>query len=154
MIVLKSIVKETGCVPSYWKSLVSKGSGYPICNASSQYELAYGYVSNITKSRELFTPPCDQMIVVSHIQKEKGRRRDEINKPLYVDLEFIQGSELYQEIQNVRGFSLGDCWSGIGGFVGMIVGYSLMHLPEMLSGYLLWMKKKYISALNIFFGSN
>ena len=93
------------------------------------------------------------MIVVSYIQKEKGRKRDEEGKPLYVDLEFIQGSELYQEIQNVRGFNKGDCWSGIGGFVGLIVGYSLMHLPELFSGYWLWLKKKSISALNTFSGS-
>ena len=153
MMIMKSIVKESGCVPSYWKSLVPKDPGYPTCNTSTQYALAYGYVSNLTRSRELFTPPCEHMTVVSYIQKEKGRKRDEMDKPLYVDLQFIQGSELYQEIKNVREFNLKDCWSGIGGFVGMIVGYSLMHLPELFSGHLIWVQKKSVSVFSTFFGS-
>ena len=91
------------------------------------------------------------MIVVSHIQKEKGRKRDEKDIPLYVDLEIIQGSELYQEIRNVVGFSIGDCWSGIGGFVGMIVGYSLMNIPQLLSGHVLWLKEKIPFKIDRFF---
>ena len=73
---LKSIIKKVGCVPSYWKTIVQTDSGYPICNISTQYSFAYGYVSNITKARELFKPPCEQMIVVSYIQKEQGRKKD------------------------------------------------------------------------------
>ena len=87
------------------------------------------------------------MIVVSYIKENRGRKRKRQKMggeipPLYMDLEFIQGSELFQEIQSVKDFGLGDCWSGIGGFIGMIVGYSLMNIPQLLSGHLLWFKKK------------
>ena len=140
MMLLISIVKKVGCVPSYWKTIVQMDSAYPICNISKQYSFAYGFVSNITKARKLFNPPCEQMIVVSYIQKEQGRKRDE-KTAHYLDFEFIQGSELFQEIQNIRDFGTETCWSGIGGFIGMIVGYPLIQAPSLFFGYIIWLLK-------------
>ena len=118
-------------------------SGYLICNISKQHSFAYGYVSNITKARTLFNPPCEQMIVVSYVQKEQGRGKDEKTSH-YLDLEFIQGSELFQEIQNVRDFGSGTCWSGIGGFIGMIIGYPLIQVPTLFVGSMLWLLKLFL----------
>ena len=72
--------------------------------------------------------------------KERGKWREEKQLDAktrqfvsYLDLEFIQGNEMFQEIENVRDFGFESCWSGIGGFVGIFVGYSLMQLPELLA---------------------
>ena len=93
-------------------------------------------------------PPCEEMIVVTNIVKERGRRRME--KPLdaikyemtsYLDIDIIQGSEMYQEIDNVRDFGAESCWSGIGGFVGIFLGYSLLQIPKMMVIYFKEMKR-------------
>ena len=70
--------------------------------------------------------------------KEKGRRREtkylgrETTKTVsYLDLEFTESSGMFQEIENVKDFGIESCWSAIGGFVGIFIGYSLRQLPEI-----------------------
>ncbi len=38
----------------------------------------------------------------------------------------------YQEIEYVQDFGFESFWSGVGGFVGIFLGYSLMQFPEFL----------------------
>ena len=41
-------------------------------------------------------------------------------------------AEKYQEITNVRDFDLETLGSGIGGYIGIFLGYSLLQVPEIL----------------------
>ena len=152
--IITSIMRKVGCIPSYWKELAPKNVNYPVCKTAFQYEKIYGYVSNLELSRALFTPPCEEMLVVTNIMKERGRRRkekymDKNTKKFvsYLDLQFIQGSEMFQQIDNVQDFGVESCWSAIGGFVGIFVGYSLMQLPELLAEYCIFLKRKIMSHL-------
>ena len=79
------------------------------------------------------------MIVVTNIVKEPGRKQEK--KPFdrntqkrvtYLDMEFVVANKILQEIIYVREFGIESCWSGIGGFVGIFVGYSILQLPDML----------------------
>ena len=38
----------------------------------------------------------------------------------------------YQEIEFVKDFGFESFWSGIGGFVGIFLGFSMMQFPEAL----------------------
>ena len=102
----------------------------------------------MSKVRKLFTRPCEEMVIVSYIQKQEGRKREESPTKQgqdfvsYLDFEFTQGSEKLQVILNERDFGVESCWSGIGGFVGIFVGYSLMQLPELLVGYFPWITRR------------
>ena len=51
-------------------------------------------------------------------------------------LDFVYMEDFYQEIINVRDFGFESFWSGIGGFVGIFLGYSLLQIPDLLRG--LW----------------
>ena len=96
--------------------------------------------------------PCEDMLVVTNILKERGRLRRksvlEANEMTsYLDLEIIQGSEMYQEIENVKDFGVESCWSGIGGFVGIFLGYSLLQIPELIANYFEVLRKRIFSQL-------
>ena len=43
-------------------------------------------------------------------------------------------------ISNLRGFTGESCWAGIGGFVGIFVGVSLMQIPEIFVEMFSFMK--------------
>ena len=61
----------------------------------------------------------------------------------YLDLEFtISTGGTYQVIENTRAFSVENCWSGIGGFVGIFVGLSLMAMPDLLQDFYQFLKIK------------
>ena len=51
---------------------------------------------------------------------------------LYLDIAINHFTEQYQAIINNKGFTVESCWAGIGGFVGIFVGVSLMQIPEII----------------------
>ena len=51
-------------------------------------------------------------------------------------LDFVYMDDFYEEIINVRDFGFESLWSGVGGFVGIFLGYSLLQIPDLLQS--LW----------------
>ena len=47
-------------------------------------------------------------------------------------------SKEYQEIINVRGFDFDSMFSGIGGFVGIFLGYSILQVADLLNVTILY----------------
>ena len=47
-------------------------------------------------------------------------------------LDFVYMDDFYEEIINVRDFGFESLWSGVGGFVGIFLGYSLLQIPDLL----------------------
>ena len=41
----------------------------------------------------------------------------------------------YQEIKYAEDFGFESFWSGLGGYVGIFLGYSLLQIPELLGKY-------------------
>ena len=61
----------------------------------------------------------------------------------YLDIEFtISTGGTYQVIGNSRAFSVENCWSGIGGFVGIFVGLSLMAVPDLIKDFYDFLRTK------------
>ena len=113
-------------------------------------------------ARSSFKPPCKEMIIVTNVEKDQGRTFEKYNakwitfydayrrqydryldyeEKVYLDISFGHVSERYQEISNIRGFTGESCWAGIGGFVGIFVGISLMQVPEILIGTFNYIQK-------------
>ena len=136
------IVKKIGCIQLYRKSIVSNGFRYSLCEILTQYESIFRYVSNVEMSTKLFTASCKEIVVETNIMERKGRMRVDTwsenndtrsRKVSYLALGFIQGREMFQEIDNARDFKLERCRSSMCGFVGIFVGYSLIHCTNFLS---------------------
>ena len=158
--------EKIGCSPMYWIGFAaSKGIGG--CTKLNDY----GILNNITTAftnyngiQEAFEPPCETMYVATNVKTQKGRsvqnkvfdyRYDEpkvkygkrelvpnITKTgLYLDMTINMAADNFQNIVNQRGFTVENCWAGIGGFVGIFVGMSLMQVPELIIDFIGYFKQ-------------
>jgi hypothetical protein len=131
---------------------------YPRCTTDTQYKRINEITANFTSHeliRKKFNPPCEIMSIVTNVQKVKGRERrdkplkehtfneyslkpEEIGKnvkKMYLDIQFRLVNDGFQVITNTRGFTAESCWAGLGGFIGIFVGMSLMQLPEIFFAF-------------------
>ena len=140
--IIDAIIKMVGCVPSFWKDIYGYPGNTPNCGTATEYAKIYRFASNMTLSRSLIVQPCNEMIVVTNILRGKGKRQERkiVNEKehkiiTYLDISFMVGSNIFQEIIYTRDFGAESCWSGVGGFVGIFVGSSLLQLPEILASF-------------------
>ena len=54
---------------------------------------------------------------------------------------FMYEPKDYEEIQNTQDFDLESFVSGVGGFIGIFLGYSILQLPELLGSLTSLMSK-------------
>ena len=47
-------------------------------------------------------------------------------------VKFLYADTVYEEIQNSKSFDLESFVSGVGGFIGIFLGYSILQIPELL----------------------
>ena len=150
---LMSIIKTVGCIPAYWRDIIANRlQNHALCTKELEYQMIQKYVTDTDLARSLFIQPCEDMLVVTNIVKERGRLRkknvlEKHKMTSYLDMEIIQGSEMYQEIENVKDFGVESCWSGIGGFVGIFLGYSLLQFPDLVATYFELSRQKIMSQL-------
>ena len=146
--IIETLLNHTGirCIPIYWKSLVKNQLNYSECTNESQYKMISELTANFAsyeKLRSNFDPPCMEMMIVTNVNKEPGRSRrfygiqedwlgNIPEEMLYLDIAINHFSEQYQAIINTKVFTVESCWAGIGGFVGIFVGVSLMQVPEII----------------------
>ena len=128
------VIKQVGCVPNYWTSLVTTTSLFGACSTPNQYEKVYGLITNFRSVMSSYDPPCVEMkspVSVSQQQAKVGtlERRLEGGR---LTLIISYTMEDFQEITNVKDFDVETLWSSVGGFIGIFLGYSLLQAPEML----------------------
>ena len=144
--ILETVLNKTGirCIPMYWKSIIKNGLNYSECNTELQYQMIARAIANFTSFemlRSSFNPPCKEMIIVTNVEKDPGRKVekynvkdawDDFDEKVYLDISIGHAGKRYQKISNTRGFTGESLWAGIGGFLGIFVGISLMQVPEIL----------------------
>ena len=54
----------------------------------------------------------------------------------------LHSSDFIDETKNVRSFGITNLWAGIGGYVGMILGFSFLHVPDIISNMIRYAKSK------------
>lgn len=53
-------------------------------------------------------------------------------------------SEFFEETTNVRSFGQASLWANIGGYIGMLLGLSLLQVPDIISGIFMCIQRKRI----------
>ena len=122
------IIKLSGCVPTYWKkNLIDERiiEKFDDCESPRQLHEIADHIKNYENVLLSYTLPCVEMTVLSLLDKEVENKLD---KPC---MKILYTEEFYQEIENVRSFNFESFLAGVGGFVGMFLGYSVLQLPEM-----------------------
>ena len=134
----KSIVEKIQCVPTFMERFFQNITGtWPNCNPD-QLKMAqdlYSPHDNFEAGARLYLPPCTQMSTVVTIAEDIERMENENITSIILRFEYPTN---YREIINKREFSVYELWSQIGGIMGIMVGYSLMQIPDTLKGIFVW----------------
>lgn len=75
-----------------------------------------------------YIAPCDQMDVISSVNAYK----QEINKKLKLKIIFNLLTKKYEEVQNLRAYGMDSLWAEVGGYIGIFLGYSILHVIELM----------------------
>ena len=123
------VSEEVGCIPMYWKNIMSKNTELEICKTPEEMKLIFNKIKNLTRIFSEYNPPCSEM--KSGVTYDTKFVANYANN--YLQIMFKYGERSYQEIINEREFGLESLWSTAGGFVGIFVGTSLSKVPRLLA---------------------
>ena len=106
-------------------------------------EIVFRALGNIEETRSRYVQPCDYM----DVSLGTSQINSYVTVPNVILLQFVYMKKIYQEVVNLREFGFQSCWSSIGGFVGIFIGYSLLNFPETLGNLFDWIKKRNYPSL-------
>ena len=130
----KELIKMVGCVPIYWTPLDTDDNHTKICRTSEEMSKIYHYLTNKEKIWSLYDQPCNYMKVsVETIQQPNYQR--------YILLHFAYMIESFEEYVNHREFGIEGLGAGIGGYVGIFLGYSFLQIPSTMNDLWIWLKR-------------
>ena len=128
--VRKKIIQHLGCVPIYWLTFFAN-SNLEHCKTKSEMKKAHGLIGHPkTVLNEIDDPCLDMKAIVTY--NKNTNLNDLFDKIKNHKITFTYKDDQYQEIENIRAFGIEALWSGIGGFVGIFLGYSTMQLPDLI----------------------
>ena len=129
----REVVKEVGCVPSYWKRFFENEKS-PNCSTKAQFNRLTNMLpmmfenANLLNGSKLYVQPCNEMKILTTVNKRNERA---YGNRLW--LGFYYDSDEYIEIQNNEAYTSYDLWSQIGGIVGIFLGYSILQVNYLIS---------------------
>ena len=101
------------------------------CKMASEMSQIYTILETYKRAVfDSYKQPCHYMKVTTGVLQKK------LDFGHHLVLDFVYMDDFYEEIINVRDFGFESLWSGVGGFVGIFLGYSLLQIPDLLQS--LW----------------
>ena len=110
---------------------MSTDDSYKCCTTSVEMADIFSAIKNKKAIMASYEQPCDYMKVSVNVYQQEYAVDE-------VAIELVYMDENYQEFVNVRDFGFETFWSGVGGFVGIFLGYSLLQVPELLDKLWFW----------------
>ena len=130
---LQEVVKYLDCVPVYWSYLLGRmdkfgisSKRFTLCKTFEKLRMAADSIDDFRQVLARYEPPCEEMVSLPIITREMDQSEQEFLIKVTYPVSF------YQEIKNVREFTLETFWSTAGGYLGIFLGYSLLQVPELL----------------------
>ena len=127
---LESLSNDTGCIPPYWRNIIDTSSILRDCSTPKELKAIYELVKDYKKILEDRDTPCLDMFT-SVVWSKKVYDDFEICEKC-TNLDVVYLDKYYEEIKEVKDFGLEDFISGLGGFIGIFLGYSMMQIPQLL----------------------
>ena len=124
------IINELNCIPIYWNPEFEKDLDLGICQSQTELKKAFEYTAQIKSIIDSNDNPCEDMI----LQVTSKINQHPLIPPNDISVAFLYTDKYYEEIAYIRAFGFESFFSGVGGFVGIFLGYSMMQLPELF-GY-------------------
>ena len=128
---LENIMSRVGCTPIYWNNFTGQFSNnFSECHSASELAKIYHYTQTYEDIFLEYVPPCIEMRVSTKFDKE------EENKWQEPCMRILYTNPNYLNFVNVRSFGFESFISGLGGFIGIFLGYSLLQVPVLLQSVL------------------
>ena len=128
----EQLIKHINCTPVFWRphDLPQK-----VCKSKADLQNAESAIREYKAILASYGTPCTQMEAFSRFDREEENEWDNPRVMImYEDRE-------YEEIQNYQDFDVESFVSGVGGFIGIFLGYSILQLPEVLGSLVSLMSK-------------
>ena len=138
---INKAIKIIGCTPTFlkrfrWNSTLSGQTDTPLDCKKDHYYLyknQYGAKYHFDNVSKLYVPPCTQMTsIVSSVHSITPAKFTfgTPTKSVKIRIEYAMNG--FKQATNHRAFGVLSLWSQIGGFVGILLGYSLLQLPSLM----------------------
>ena len=128
-----------GCIPIFWKEFASswiQAVNLTFCTKPEQYKKYYLEVSDWDVRylvHKRYDPPCTKVLVTYDLStKEEDKDDEDEDDDGELFIKILYRTEYYEEITNLRKFNAESMFSQIGGFIGIMLGVSLFHIPDIL----------------------
>ena len=152
---MKTVSKIVGCVPIYWKRFLSTwmlGIKIGFCTKYSEYSTIQYYLDNRWNITTLFDPPCRKMTISNYVSRERYPHEEQRALAQMFGLvwmKFWYKTDEYEEISNWRLFNGESLFSQVGGFVGIMLGVSILQMPDLLMSIFAWLKENYKKLVGV-----
>ena len=124
----REVIKKVVCLPIYWKSLESEILEMDICKSSDELRKLQIMISSHRKKFMINGRSC---ITMDNLVFRTNEYEPD-SKHLTIKISYVEST--YQETENVKEFPFESFFSSLGGFIGIFLGYSMLQIPEILSG--------------------
>ena len=146
---LKALAEKLQCYPpffGYIADTLDVQNKFPKCGKEGLYKIAHNFSTdnNFDEIANLYQPPCTQMSSV--VTTNEKQKRSTSDRSVAVSFEYPTE---YRETVNQREYSAYDLWSQIGGITGIIIGYSLMQIPESVGKALVWWQEAHSKRYDV-----
>ena len=130
---LQEVIKYLDCIPVYWSYLLGRldkfrisNKRFTLCKTFEKLRMAADSIDDFRQVLQRYEPPCEEMVALPIITREIDQSEQRFLVKVTYAVSF------YQEIKNVKEFTLETFWSTAGGYLGIFLGYSLLQVPELL----------------------
>ena len=124
----QQIIDRIQCIPPYWKSRGGKHSLNPTCNLGANLQNAYGLIRDYKNILKSYHSPCVQMEILTKYKYYSVRSKKGKDPRVIILYEETD----YEELTNMQDFDFESLVSGVGGFIGIFLGYSILQIPDLL----------------------
>ena len=127
---LSFITSQLNCTPWYWKSILPNENNLENCTYAKLVKI-HDLVNDRKNIPFYYKPSCTNTKIVAVTDSENAKMG--LCGEDFWAVRVYYPSEMFTQITNTREVDSESLWSGIGGFFGMFLGFSLMQLPDLIS---------------------
>ena len=131
----KEVFKRLPCKPPYLNPDFNLSS----CKSKEEMKECHNIVLNLDTLETLEYPPCRSLGRVEFQYLEYDMEESE--KQPYFTLRIVYVDLKYTEILRVRSFDFHMLFGTIGGYIGILIGYALLDVPDLLAKLVVMIRK-------------
>ena len=116
---------------------ISNNQKYIECHSTEQLQNVSRAIESYRSFFSNYEEPCVDMTAMVIINKDVNQDHEKNFK-----IKITYTEDVYLEIENLKEFSFETFFSGVGGLIGIFLGYSILQIPEILCEIANFLRRK------------